>query len=381
MLYSHSGSIEFQNPEQGYLLVEIPGKPHFVAPLTIGRHYIGRAARDEEVSNVCKDFTGMAGWICLPKGNIARRCTPAGWINSQRGFCEVHSGWPREDGEALRILRNDRPVISGLKPGQKYPLEGFETIEFPQAPTCTMMYIPPVTSYSRWLQNDQVVLMETLSLWGSAGLGWFLIGDYERSIHSFENALSFSSSLQLRARLQLAAAQAYCQAKGNGYLQRAEELQRQALLALDLPIFETNVDGKVIWRSEPSRLKISGRNLSRQKHASNLVLSWRCPALQVYKSWDIGNVAAQKEFEQQYFFLTAGDLGRFAVEISLAYEDENNDRHEQLRYDFIIVRRPRPKIVVTEDIAIIDAEADESDDYPDVYGGKSIGSIWFRLRK
>lgn len=352
-----------QNPDLGYILLKLPGQGNLITPLLNGRYYIGRVTSCEELSIILQGFTGLRGWLCLPKGDEPRICIPAGWINVQENACTLHAGWPREYGETLFIQG-----ISGetnLRNDEYMKLNGFERINFMLHPICTISYIPPISTYALWLTVEQVLTMETMKLWGSAGCGWARLGKLERAMSAFRNALVSPIDLDLHHRIQLLTVQTLRILGGAENKSLAEKYERQTLEYLKIPLFDINVKGKVFQYGEETILEITGYNLSRLHPATQVSIRWHCPELNE-KSWfDIGTVRPRSHISPQRFEITSGLIGRFPVTITINYCDQDNIVREQQVIDYIKVRRPRLK---AGGDAIVLSGFTDPDDIPDVAG-------------
>ena len=324
--------------------MEIPGSKPSITPLRHGRYFFGRAARKEDLSKILKDFTGISGWFFLPKGNEPRYCLPAGWLNIQGNTFILCAGWPREVGESLYIYRNNcdhEPILIKDTP---YQLMGFEKIDFLNQPPCSMLYIPPISSYSQWLAQEQVKLLEELSLWGSAGWGWSLLGEFQNAVNAFEKALGSSVSLDLHYRLLLFSVQVLRKTKESVNLSRAEEYERKVLEYLQVPLFEINMEGKVFQYGESADLNLSAFNLSNKYIASDLSIKWHCPELLITKRFEVGDVPPRDYISPQRFRIISGSVGRYPVHISMTYRDQNGVERLQEVTDYIKVRKPRAKV-------------------------------------
>jgi len=339
------------------------------------RYYLGRARSRAYIAQTlgCSD----SQCISLPARPTLREVIPVATLDVEPKQVCLYAGWGNTESEDMHIKTVDVYGNYSLSARKQTLLYGFEELQLRKEPTAWMLYIPPMVDYRRAVPENLLDILESNSLWASAGWGWLHRGNADRSQLAFEQALSLSADDIDRAEILLSLARWYSR-KSGAYINTAIKYQHEAAEILKQPLFACWMYPKVSETGENFQPTVRIQNISAGHPANDVSVTWRCPALSLTTMVKIERLEPTAEYS---FMLPPIPPipGLYEVLIAIAFCATSGQLEDHILIDQLLIKKSRANIHLERGAGYISVQTDNGEDVPNIQVKDDVGAILIKI--
>jgi tetratricopeptide (TPR) repeat protein len=364
-----------QDPNIGYLvfLNGLDSNRPTVIPLEDGEYLIARAYnRQTLVQRINAENNSRPMMVWFPKEPGAGTIVRVARIVVANNRTAIFNGWPAHYAREKIVYEDHLSCVKKeLSSSQPHYPQDFERIYFQGHPEIELLYVPPTSEYSGMISNDYLTYLENNGLWAVAAICWKNLGNYDRALVNFENALECvrktgnnqveeANILFLMGNILMSVSSA---------VDYVEKIQKHAFELLNLPWLEIFVRGKVGVQEKPRQIGVFVRNKSDHRATNDIQIQYYCDELGVYQKIEVGNLAPLQETKAAFWLPGIFKVGKFPAKMIINFYTNSSDYYELWRNDFLEIIKRRPQIFVGGDLPLIHLE----DETPDIHVGGDVG--------